>query len=291
MDQGWFDTWIRSSSIIAVGGALIVVLALAATAGVVSRVARDRHFGPAHADTQEGYIVSAVLGLMALLLGFTFSLAVDRYDARRERLLESANAVGTAYLQTQLLSEPHRSRISNILVRYVDNAIVLAKASRGQTSALVAKDDQILTELWQATAAAFDTIRGIDFSSTYVASINTMIDMDGARRAAHGAHVPSQVFFVLFVYFTVTAAVLGYVLTGPKGRMMAGFLLLLMVLSLMLILDIDRPNMGTVREAQTPMEDLQKSMAGWRPGAFDRWRTPLAATPAPPHPIKEPGVL
>lgn len=287
MDKGSFDTWLSSSSIIGVGGALLLILALAAMVGVFARIARDRHFGPTHADTQEGYIVSAVLGLMALLLGFTFSLAVDRFDTRRERVLESANAVGTAYLQTQLLGEPHRSRISGILVRYVDNAIILAKAKPEHTAALAAEDDRILTELWQATTAGFDSIRNIDFSSTYVASINNMIDMDGARRAARGAHVPSQVFFVLFVYFAVTAAVLGYVLTGPKGRMMAGFLLFLIVLSLMLILDIDRPNMGTIREAQTPMESLQKTMAAQPPGLFDRWRTP-ADTPTPPGAKLEP---
>src|SRR6202012_3284241 len=97
-----------------------------------------------------------------------------------------------------------------------------------------------------------------------------LTDPDSARRGAHSTHVPSQVFFVLFVYFAVTAAVLGYVLTGTKGRMMAGFLLALMVLSLMLILDIDRPNVGTVRESQAPMEILQKAIAGWPPGTFDR---------------------
>ena len=290
MDQGRFDTWLSSSSIIEVGGALIVVLFLAAIGGTATRAVRDKRLGPAHADTQEGYIVSAVLGLMALLLGFTFSLAVDRYDARRARVLDSANAVGTAYLQTQLLGEPHRSRISSILVRYVDNAILFAKAKPGQVAPLAAQDDQILTELWQATAAGFDSIRGIDFSSTYVASINNMIDMDGARRAVRRAHVPSQVFFVLFVYFGVTAGVLGYVLTGPKGRAMAFFLLVLMVLSLMLILDIDRPNVGTIREAQTPMEDLQKSMKRWQPDLFDRWRTPVAAMPAPPRAGQEPPV-
>jgi hypothetical protein len=276
----WFDIWLAGSSVLAVGAILVVALTLAGLLGNSLRIAQDKRRQPLHSETQEGYIVSAVLGLMALLLSFTFALAVDRFDIRRERVLDSANAVGTAYLQTQLLGEPHRARISDILARYVDNAIVLGDAKPGHTAALLAKDDLLLTELWQATAAAFDSIRGIHFSSTYVSSINNLIDMDGARRAARDAHVPSEDFLVLFIYFVVTAGVLGYVLTGFRGRVSAGFLLVLMVMSLLLILDIDRPTLGGIREEQTPMEDLQKSMASWPPTLFDHWRGPVATAPA-----------
>jgi hypothetical protein len=273
-----FDTWISSSSLLVVGVLLVISLIAAALVGTALRALRDRRVAPDHSESQEGYIVSAVLGLMALLLGFTFSLAVDRYDTRRERVLESANAIGTAYLQTQLLGEPHRARISGILGRYVDNAIVLAKARPGDGKALLAKDDELLTELWAATGAGFDSVRGIDFSSTFVSSINTLIDMDAARRAARGAHVPGEVFLVLFLYFVVTAGVLGYVLTGSRGRLSAGFLLVLMVISLLLILDIDRPTLGGVRESQAPMEDLQKSLAATPAAAFDRWRSAPAGS-------------
>lgn len=278
--MNWFDTWLANSSVLVIGALLVVALSLAAAAGTALRSAQERRSKPFQSETQEGYIVSAVLGLMALLLSFTFALAVDRFDIRRERVLESANAVGTAYLQTQLLGEPHRSRVGGILMRYVDNVIETAKARPRQTAALLAKDDELLAELWQATAAAFESIRGVDFSSTYVSSINNVIEMDTSRRAARDAHVPSEDFLVLFIYFVVTAGVLGYVLTGFRGRIAAGFLLVLMLISLLLILDIDRPTLGGVREEQTPMEDLQKSMARWPAERFDRWRSPAAAAPS-----------
>lgn len=284
MELTSFGIWLTNTSVLVVGAVLGVALIVATFAGAELRRANERRAaqrpeGEAR-SSQEGYIVSAVLGLMALLLGFTFSLAVDRYDARRVRVLESANAVGTAYLQTQLLGEPHRTRISRIMMSYVDNVIVLAKASDRSTQLrLLARDDELLTELWQATAPAFDSIRGLDFSSTYVSSINNLIDMDSARRATRMARVPTEVFVLLFCYFIVTAGVLGYVLTGNKGRLSAGFLLLLMVLSLLMVMDIDRPATGGVRELQTPMEDLQKAMAVWTPALFDRWRSPVAATP------------
>ena len=56
----------------------------------------------------ESHIVSGVLGLLALLLGFTFAIAMDRYDTRRALVLAESNAIGTSYLRTQLLEQPHR---------------------------------------------------------------------------------------------------------------------------------------------------------------------------------------
>lgn len=279
VEQTWFDAWISTSSVLAVGAVLAVALVLAVIAGTAFRIAQDRRSAPSHSETQEGYIVAAVLGLMALLLGFTFSLAVDRYEIRRHLVLESANAIGTAYLQTQMLGEPHKSRISSILARYLDNVIVLARAQPGRTGPLLARDDELVTELWQATAAAFDSIRGTDFTSAYVTSINRVIDMDEARRDAWETHVPTEVFAVLFIYFVVTAAVIGYVLTCSGGRLSAGCLLALMLMSLLIILDIDRPSIGGVREAQTPLVDLQKSITRWPPPTFERWRTPVAPAP------------
>jgi hypothetical protein len=272
VEQSWFDTWISNWSVLGVGGILAVALVLAALGGAIFRTIHDRRSEPSHSETQEGYIVSAVLGLMALLLGFTFALAVDRYEIRRHLVLDSANAIGAAYLQTQLLDEPHRSRISNILERYVDNVIALARASPGRTAPLLAIDDQLVTELWQGTAAGFDSIRQLDFSSAYVASISRVIDFDEARREARETHVPTEVFAILFIYFIVTAAVIGYVLTCTGGRLSAGCLLVLMLMSLLIILDIDRPTVGGVRETRAPMVALQKNMARWEPEVFERWR-------------------
>src|SRR5262249_42706851 len=157
-------------------------------------------------DNHEGYVVSAVLGLLALLMGFTFALATDRYDARRGRVLEEANAIGTSYLRAQLLQEPHRTRISGLLVAYAENRIALAHAqSRDNPGALLARNDQLLTDLWSATVASFDSIKGLDFSSAFIESMNAVIDLDAARKAARRAHVPSEVYLVLFVYLVVTA--------------------------------------------------------------------------------------
>jgi hypothetical protein len=90
------------------------------------------------------------------------------------------------------------------------------------------------------------------------------------------ARVPAEVFAIMLIYMVTTAAVLGYALRGARGRLAAGSLLALLTLSLMLIIDINRPVRGGITESQRPMEDLQKSLTGWSPTVFDKWRTPEA---------------
>src|SRR6185436_16038471 len=67
-----------------------------------------------------GAMVASILGLVALVLGFTFSLAGSRFDARRMAVLEEANAIGTTSLRAKLLPEPERSEVTRLLREYVD---------------------------------------------------------------------------------------------------------------------------------------------------------------------------
>jgi hypothetical protein len=272
MNLGPFQNWLSTANLGLIGLIVLGAMCVAAVAG--AWLWRRSQKGADSEGSQEGYIVSAVLGLLALLLGFTFSLAVDRFDARRLLVLEEANAIGTAYLRTQLLPEPNRGRLSGLLVRYTENRVALAKARPGQNSQLLAVNDALLTDIWAAAAAGFDSIKTLDFSSTFVESINSVIDDAAARKAARAARVPPAVFLVLFIYMVVTAGVLGYVLKGTRGRIAGGLLLALLTLSLMLIIDIDRPVLGVVTESQRPMEDLLTSLKATPPSVYDKWRTP-----------------
>lgn len=273
------NDWLNNAPLLILGCGVLILMLIALWGGIALRKRHESHAPSTEPDKEgglEGYVVSAVLGLLALLMGFTFSLAVDRFEARRVLVLEEANAIGTTYLRAQLLQEPHRQRISQLLVNYTDNRIALASAPRAQVPPLLAENDRMLTDLWAATASAFVTIKGLDFSSTFLDSVNNVIDLDASRKMARMARVPTEVFVVLFVYLIVTAGVLGYVFVGNRGRGAAGFMLLLLTLSLLLILDIDRPTKGGVREAQTAMEQLRASFKRQPPQVFDRYLAPDA---------------
>lgn len=252
--------------IVLIGLAAFAALMVSMLAGSALRARQDKRDeadGKPRAF-QENYIVTSVLSLLGILLGFTFSLAVDRYDARRVLVLEEANAVGTAYLRAQLLEEPYRSQLGAQLVAYADNRIALADAAPGEfQQSLLTVNDQLVEDLWVTTSAAFKTIENLDFSSAFIDSMNQLINLDVSRKTARIARVPVAVFAVLFFFLITSAGVLGYVQSGVRGRWAASFELALLTIFLLLVIDIDRPMSGAVREGQAPMEILRSSMGNW----------------------------
>jgi len=272
-----FD-WVRDTPLLILGAVLLLLMTAAFIGGRMFHEYQENRRKAEKvrkwSHDYEGYIVSSVLGLLAILLGFTFSLAINRYEQRRELVISHANAIGTTYLRAQLLGPPHRERLSKLLVDYTDNLIALGSARRGQTSALLAKDDAFLTDIWAATAAAFDSIRSTSLSISLTQTTNDMIDLDSTRRSVRIIHIPREVFGVLLIYLIGAAGVLGYVLAEGPGRFAGGFILVLLSLSLLLIIDIDRPASGIIREDQTPMLLLRDSLKKQPPAVFDRWRSP-----------------
>ena len=273
-----FAAWMAATPLWLVTLSLVIAMVLSGTAGSLLRAqVLRRHGGDhEHADSDGGFMLSSVLGLLALLLGFTFALAADRFEARRGMVLEEANAIGTTYLRTQLLEEPHRSRISQLLVQYTDNRVEIAKLPGPEARRLFRHNNQLAKQLWEETVAAWPTIRGMDFSSSYIDSMNTLLEFNEARKTSRLTKVPPAVHFVLFIYLIVTAGMVGYTRKSLRERISSMFLFLLLTLTLMLIVDIDRPVDGRINESQQPMEDIQAMLRAAPPASFS---TPPAAAP------------
>lgn len=215
----------------------------------------------------DGYIVSGVVGLLALLMSFTFGLAVDRFDARRTMVLTESNAIGTTYLRAQTFPEPHRTELSRLLAKYVDVRLAVAQTTDlGRAQRLLAESDAVQASMWAQTIAAIAPMRD-DVASSFMQTMNETIDDAAARKAARMAHVPQRVFVVLIVYMLMTAAVMGYVI-AERRRGAVLTLLALLTISYVLIIDIDSPNRGRVRESQMPMEDLKAFIAAHPSASF-----------------------
>lgn len=266
------DAWFAFAPLWMIGATIFLGMIITA---VIGYSLRQRHAkeGEITGDFQEGFMVSAVMGLLALLVGFTFSLAIDRFDTRRDRVLVEANAIGATYLRTQLLDEPYRARISKLLVDYIDNRVTLGESDPGpQQNIMLAKNDRQIHDLWSATVAAFPSMKGYDFSSSYLETMNLLIDMDAARKVGRTSHVPAAVLVVLFSCQFIAAGVMAYVLVGRRGRQSAALLFLLFGVSLMLVIDIDRPTSGSVTESQEPIIRLQASIHAQPPATFDQFK-------------------
>ena len=108
---------------------------------------------------QETTVVAEVLGLLSLLLAFTFGVALDRHEARRELVNSEAAAIGSTYEIAQMLDEPHRTRMSLLLRAYTDNRIELGERGAG-TAELWRNNDRLLTDIMAAANAASELALG-----------------------------------------------------------------------------------------------------------------------------------
>ena len=144
---------------------------------------------------------SAVLVLLALLLGFTFAMAVSRFDTRKGLVLEEANAIGTTSLRAQFLSEPQRSEALALLRQYVSARLDFYGAGIDQVrlEAASAAAQGIMNRLWAlaVTAAAADP-RSVP-TGLFAQSLNDLIDANEKRRVALDNHVPEAVVYLLLL--------------------------------------------------------------------------------------------
>jgi hypothetical protein len=192
--------------------------------------------------------------LLALLLGFTFSMATERFDARRALVNQESNAISSTFLMGQTFAEPHRSQIDRILMLYTDSRLAAAQQNDPSGAAGPLRESHLLQgQFWRAALAATSTLRD-DISSSFLQTGYQMIETANSREAARRAIIPSRIYVMLLAYMIITAAVLGFTQVSARATMP---LLFLITLAVILTIDIDRPTSGGVRESQRSMELLQ----------------------------------
>lgn len=208
-------------------------------------------------------IQGAVLGLLGLLLGFTFAMAVQRFDARRNLLLQEANAIETTYLRASFLPEQNKKKVENLLRHYVDARIDFHLA--GTDAAKIAKAEKTTTaiqrELWAEAVAAGREAPTV-LTPTFIAALNETIDLDAARMYAFHSHVPGSVWALLLVVAGVGCYATGYGagISGSRSAFSGVMFPLLIAVVITLVADLDRPRHGLIRINPQPLLDLRESI-------------------------------
>ncbi len=267
--------WLSDLAVVAIGIGTLAVMLIAAGAGHLIRKIQDRRSPKKVRESgesvaQEGYLLGSMLGLLGLLLAFSFGMVLNRYEARRELVTSEANAIGTAYLRAQLLDEPHRSRLSQLLFAYTSNRIDLANGG-GDSRALLARNDQLLIDLWTAIRASRESALAHGVTTALLMSYNEVIDLDTERKVAWDLRVPVEVGVLLIAYLAVMAAVVGHQVDGPRGRRAATVFFITVALSITVMADLNRPMSGHARESQKAMLMLLQSLRAQPPQMFDRF--------------------
>lgn len=212
-----------------------------------------------------GAIQGSILGLLALLLGFTFSMSMDRYNNRSMALIDEANAIGTAVLRVQLLPEQYQDQATELIDKYLDVRVAVgsvALTKHREREAYIQQTHALQNELWRlAVAATEDDPRPVT-TGAFVKSLNDMIDAQGKRNALLDMQVPEIVLLLLFVVFIASGAMMGYSAGLSGKRVLTPILLVSVLITLIvfIIIDLDRPKRGLIQVNQTVMQQLADSL-------------------------------
>ena len=214
-----------------------------------------------------GAVEGAIFGLLGLLIAFTFSGAMTRFDQRRHLIVEESNAIGTAWLRLDLLPPAVQPELRELFRRYLDTRlemyrklpdIAAAKAERAQGVKLE-------SEIWSRAIAAARASDKPQAAVLVVSALNTMIDLANSETMATKLH-PPPIIFVMLAILTLTSSFLaGYAMASRKSHhwIHSVSFAVIIAITVYVILDIEYPLLGFFRidaTTQTFME-LRQSMS------------------------------
>jgi hypothetical protein len=239
-----------------------VLLLGAAEVGFRFAIRRKDQFGDA-AKGQTSALQGAVLGLMGLLAGFCLSMAVTRFDLRKQVIIDEANAIGTCYLRTSLLPHPHSGECERLVRAYLDERIkfsqLLTLGPQLQESLQTTRGLQ--NQLWREALAANNASPTVA-TGLFIQSLNEMIDLEATRMRSVENHVPVAILVLLILSALASAVLMGDVSgnTGQRNWFATLAILALFSLVILIIIDLDRPRVGLVRLSFQSLLELRDGL-------------------------------
>ncbi|MGT2471826.1 bestrophin-like domain [Paraburkholderia terrae] len=206
-------------------------------------------------------IQTSTLTLLALLIGFSLSMAVGRYDQRKSLEEGEANAIGTEYARADLADPATAMQIKAALVRYTTLRLADFLTRDPQELVRLGRETaDTQAELWRlATEVAKDKPNPI--GALVVAGMNDTLNSQDYSEAARINHIPVGAWILMIVIALFGCVVQGY---GVKGELRRGLLITVLpvtvALSLALIADIDSPRGGIIRVQPQNLTRLMQSI-------------------------------
>lgn len=213
-------------------------------------------------------IAGSVLGLVAFMLAFTFSIVAQRFDTRKGLVREEANTIRTAWMRSDFLPEPDRAEARQLLREYVDGRIEgvsrvqSRQASMDHMEKVLADSDRIQRRLWEMAVVNARKDMNSDVAALYVDSLNEMNEIH-ASRVAIGLQqrIPAPIWIVLAGLTFCGMVLVGYQtgIAGSKRSAARPFLAVSFSMVVALIASLDRPG-GFLTVSQRPLVDLRATM-------------------------------
>lgn len=207
-----------------------------------------------HTAAHVSSLQAAIFGLLALLLGFTFSMAIQRYDIRKELVVKEAEMIADTYQMADFLPAREEQQTRLLIKDYVKARLGFYKAGNNLPKIAEANAQAlgIKNKIWDIAANVMKNTSHPVPVSIFIKSLSEMMDMTETRTAALENHVPKSVLWLLFFTSTLGMGFVGYTagLTGKRQHATTAFFAFLLALVLVIILDIDRPRDGLIQVSQ-----------------------------------------
>ena len=233
-----------------------LVLTLSSLAGDYLRRRKDS----VDSDTREDFntVVGATLTLLGLIIGFSFSMAIGRYDQRKNYEEEEANAIGTEYLRADLLPAETTAKVHVLLKKYIDQRLLFYTTRDPLLLAKVNADTADLqNQLWSAILQG----RGQDTPvyAIVVSGMNDVLNTQGYTQAAWWNRIPIAAWTFMALIAIGCSYLIGLGMHSTGRRI---FLVIPVAVSLafFMIADIDSPRGGAIRVKPQNLISLQQSL-------------------------------
>jgi hypothetical protein len=231
---------------------------LAARLGALLRVR-----GQALEEEQDfRFVLGGTLTLLGLIVGFTFSMAVSRYDQRKRAEEQEANAISTAYFRAELLPAADAEKVRALLRAYLDQRVLFyTTRDEGRVQEIDGRTLRLQRELW-SVVAGHASAQPTPVAAQVTAGVNGVLDAHGVTHAAWSNRIPGAAWALLLSMATFCNLLIGY---GAHGRRSLSIAILPIVLSVTLffLADIESPRGGLIVVRPRNLESVAEVM---RPG-------------------------
>ena len=220
---------------------------------------RKFNSGQKVAEAPLGTAVSAVLGLLAFMLGFTFSITAARFSERKGLVISHANAIGVTYLRAGLLPEKQKTAVRKLLSEYTD--IMLKLQQEGEIEKMLDRREAIHTALWEQTVSLEKEDLDSEIRSLFISSVNEIIQLSEERKTVGLIFmIPNALWNALFLLMAMSMFAFGYQtgINGSRHTMRFPLLPVAFGLVIVLIADMDSIGFGRFQVSQEPIKNLQK---------------------------------
>ncbi len=244
--------------------ALLMLAVLLAASEIGYRLGLAREGTPDSLRALMSGTGAATLGLLGLLLGFALSMAIARWDTRRDVIIDESNAIGTLWLRAGLLDEAPRDRLRESLRAYSDARIALGGSRKRPDDLRAARreSEALHVDIWSVVESANRPTTANATLAALIGAANQLIDLHELRLASVENHLPSALFVLLLALAALSVAFLAWSFGAASHRGRAPMVLLVVLIGavLLLIMDVNRPQRGAIAVGVAPLERAAASI-------------------------------